>query len=290
MFGETGIHTGPLAWGMWRSEGSPDDVATLLHAALDAGIDMVDTADIYGWNGSSGFGDVERMLGNVLRRDPALRQRIMLVTKGGIRPPLPYDQSRPYMERALHASLERLGVEHIDLYLIHRPDILTLPQELAGFLDGAVQSGKVRAVGVSNFTTTQIEALQAALDTRLAATQPEISPLRIGPFDNGELDQAMRLGLLPMAWSPLSGGRLMAPETARDRAVAAALDEVAEEAGVSRAVAAYGWLMAHPARIVPIIGSQKPERMAEATQALAMLWTREAWYRVFTAARGTPLP
>ncbi len=193
--GQSGIETSPLAWGMWRSAGTAAEVARLLHTALDAGIDLIDTADIYGWNGSEGFGAVEATLGAALRSDPGLRQRITLVTKGGITPPVPYDQSRGYMDAALDASLARLGTEVIDLYLIHRPDLLTHPQELAGFLDHAVASGKVRRVGVSNFTVAQIEALAALLDTPLAATQPEISPLRIEPIDNGELDQAMRLGL-----------------------------------------------------------------------------------------------
>jgi len=288
--GASGIDVSPLAWGMWRSDGSPDEVARLLHAALDAGIDLVDTADIYGWNGEDGFGTVELMLGEVLRADPSLRQRITLVTKGGITLPTPYDQSRIYMDAALEASLKRLKVETIDLYFIHRPDILTHPQELARFLDDAVTSGKVRSLGVSNFTTHQIETLAGLLDTPLAATQPEISPLRIAPLDNGEMDQAMRLGLTPMAWSPLGGGRLIRPESEHERSVAGALGDVAEAHEVSRAVAAYGWLMAHPAGIVPIIGSQNAGRIAEAAQALTMRWTRAEWYAVFAAARGAPLP
>ena len=288
--GHTDIETSPIAWGMWRSDGTSDEVANLLNTALDAGIDFIDTADIYGFDGKEGFGDVETILGEVLRADPSLRQRMTLVTKGGITPPVPYDQSRDYMQGALEASLTRLGTDWIDLYLIHRPDILTHPQELARFLDDAIASGKVRAVGVSNFTTAQIEALSHFLDTPLSATQPEISPLRITAFDNGEMDQAMRMGLTPMAWSPLGGGRLMRPESERARAVARVLGEVAEELGIPRAIAAYSWLMAHPAGIVPIVGSQKPERIAEAAQAMQVRWTREQWYKIFSAARGEPLP
>ncbi|APE27960.1 aldo/keto reductase [Aurantiacibacter gangjinensis] len=288
--GTTGITPSPLGWGMWRTGGSVDETATLLHAALDAGIDLIDTADIYGWTGSGGFGDIEALLGEVLRGEPGMRDRITLVTKGGICLPKPYDQSRDYMESALDASLGRLGTDRIDIYLIHRPDILTHPQELARFLDDAVASGKVRAFGVSNFTTAQIATLDAMLDAPLSVTQPEISPLRIEPLTNGEMDQAMELGLLPMAWSPLAGGRLMQPQTARELAVAEALDSVAEQHAVSRAVAAYGWLMAHPAGIVPIVGSQDPVRITEAAQAMGMRWTRAEWYGVYTAARGEPLP
>ncbi|MEO1967086.1 MAG: aldo/keto reductase [Sphingomonadaceae bacterium] len=293
LLGNSSIEASAIAWGMWRTADDGLDargLSTLVHSALDAGIDLHDTADIYGFDGKGGFGDAEALLGEVLHAEPGLRQRIVLATKGGVRPPLPYDQSSDYMGDALEASLKRLGVEHIDLYQVHRPDILTHPQELARFLDDALASGKVRAIGVSNFTIHQIDALTGLLGAPLATTQPEISPLRIEPFDNGEMDQAMRLRLAPLAWSPLGGGRLMRPTTPHEQAVAAALDHAAEEAGVSRAVATYSWLMAHPARIVPIVGSQKPERIVEAAQALTMRWTREAWYKVFAAARGAPLP
>jgi predicted oxidoreductase len=278
---------------MWRTTDGGFDagtVAAMLHAALDAGIDLIDTADIYGFDGKDGFGDAEVLLGEALRADPALRQRIVLASKGGIRPPLPYDQSREYMDSALDASLTRLGVERIDLYQIHRPDILTHPHELAGFLESALASGKVGAIGVSNFTVAQTEALTALLDTPLATTQPEISPLRIDPFENGELDQAMRLGLTPLAWSPLGGGRLMRPDTERERNIARAIGVVAEANGIDRAVAAYSWLMAHPSGIVPIVGTQDAGRIAEAASALDVRWTREEWYGVFTAARGEKLP
>lgn len=291
--GQSDIATSPLAWGMWRlaDDGrSAADAARLVHAALDAGITLFDTADIYGYGGASGFGDAEALLGTVLVREPGLGARMVLATKGGIRPPLPYDQSAAYLASAIDASLRRLRVETIDLYQIHRPDILAHPQEVARTLDDAIAAGKVRALGVSNFTVQQIEALSHFLDHPLAATQPEISPLRIACFENGELDQAMRLGLTPLAWSPLGGGRLLAPETPRECDVAAVLDRIADEQGVSRSVAAYGWLMAHPAGIVPIVGSQNPDRIAEAVQVLSMCWTREDWYAVLVAARGEKLP
>lgn len=291
--GTSGIEASAIAWGMWRTTDGgfgTSDLAKLVHTALDAGIDLLDTADIYGFNGSDGFGDAEALFGEVLRAEPALRSRMVLASKGGIMPPLPYDQSRAYMDSALAASLTRLGVERIDLYQIHRPDILTHPQELASFLEDAMKSGKVGAIGVSNFTIHQIETLTSLLDTPLAATQPEISPLCVEPMENGETDQAIRLGLTTMSWSPLGGGRLMRPESEHDRIVARVLGEVAEAKGIDRAVAAYSWLMAHPAGIVPIVGSQNAERITEAASALTVTWTREEWYRVFTAARGAPLP
>ena len=291
--GRSDIAVSPIAWGMWRlaeNGRSVADATRLVHAALDAGINFLDTADIYGFDGQGGFGDAEALLGEVLAADPALRSRMVLATKGGILPPLPYDQSADYLRTAIDNSLRRLKVDMVDLWQIHRPDILAHPQEVARVLDDAVSAGKIRSIGVSNFTVHQIAALDHFLSHKLVTTQPEISPLRITCFENGELDQAMMMGLTPMAWSPLGGGRLAAAETARDRLVAAALDAVAEAQGVSRSVAAYSWLMAHPAGIVPIIRSQQAERIAEGAAALKVRWTRQDWYAVLVAARGEPLP
>lgn len=291
--GASGIEVSPIAWGMWRlaEDGrTAADAAKLVHAALDAGITFLDTADIYGFDGNGGFGDAEALLGEVLAAEPGLRARMVLATKGGILPPLPYDQSAEYLRAAIDASLARLKVDSVELWQIHRPDILAHPQEVARVLDDAAASGKIRSLGVSNFTMAQTAALNHFLGHKLVATQPEISPLRIDCFENGELDQAMMLGLTPLAWSPLGGGRLAAPETARDKAVAAALDAVAEAQGVSRTVAAYSWLMAHPAGIIPIIGSQNAARIAEGAKALTVRWTRTDWYAVLVAARGERLP
>jgi predicted oxidoreductase len=291
--GASGIEVSPIAWGMWRlteNGRTVAEAAKLVHAALDAGITFLDTADIYGFDGRTGFGDAEALLGEVLAAEPGLRDKMVLATKGGILPPLPYDQSADYLRAAIDASLTRLKVDSVDLWQIHRPDILAHPQETARVLDDAMASGKIRSLGVSNFTMAQTAALNHFLGTKLATTQPEISPLRIDCFENGELDQAMMLGLTPMAWSPLGGGRLTAPENARDKAVAAALDVVADAHGVSRTVAAYSWLMAHPAGIIPIIGSQNAERIAEGAQALKVSWTRTEWYAVLVAARGVTLP
>lgn len=281
--GSAGLRVAPLAWGMWRLSGGRSETAALVHAALDAGITLFDTADIYGHDG---FGSAEERLGEVLASDPGLRSRTVLATKGGIRPPLPYDQSPDYLRSAIDASLRRLRTERIDLYQIHRPDILAHPQEVARCLEEAVAAGKIGLLGVSNFTTAQVDALQHFLRLPLAATQPEISPLRIEPFENGELDQAMRLALRPLAWSPLAGGRLLQPRTERERAVAEALGAVHQDPGI----AALSWLLAHPAGIVPILGTQRPERIAAAGEALTVRWTRERWYEVLVAARGVPLP
>ena len=280
-----------LAWGMWRFTG--DDVRAaqaLVEAAFASGITLFDTADIYGFNGKDGFGDAEVLLGKVFKAAPDLRGRMALATKGGIMPPLPYDQSRDYLMSALDASLTRLGVDHVDLWQIHRPDVLTHPQELARTLEDMVTSGKVGAVGVSNFTQAQIESLHSFLSIALATTQPEISALAIDPIEHGLLDQAMRLGTTVLAWSPLGQGRIAYPTTKRELDVAEALDAVAATHSVSRTAAAYSWIMAHPAGIIPIVGSQQPARIAEAADAYKVRWSRTDWYKVLTASRQEPLP
>lgn len=291
--GSSGITVSPIAWGMWRlAEGgrSAAEAAALVHAALDAGINFLDTADIYGFNGTSGFGDAEALLGEVLSAEPALRGQMVLATKGGIMPPLPYDQSPEYLRSAIDASLARLKTDSVDLWQIHRPDILAHPQEVARVLDDAVAAGKIRTIGVSNFTQAQIAALNHFLGHKLVSTQPEINALRIDCFENGELDQAMQLGLTPLAWSPLGGGRIAGGDSARDKAVIAELDRVAAAKDISRSVAAYSWLLAHPAGIIPIIGSQQAERIAEGASALTVQWDRTDWYAVLVAARGEQLP
>ena len=288
--GPIGPMISPIAWGMWRLAGSRADAAILVHTALDAGINLFDTADIYGFDGTKGFGNAEYLLGEVLGSESGLKERAVIATKGGIRPPLPYDQSEIYLRSAIEDSLRRLQIDRIDLYQIHRPDILVHPQEVARALEDAVSSGKIASLGVSNFTPAQIETLQHFLTVPIVSTQPEISPLRIDCFENGEIDQALRLCLRPLAWSPLGGGRLANPGNDRDRAVAEALDAVAIDHGVSRSVAAYSWVMAHPAGIVPIVGSQRPERIVEAVGAVQVRWTRQQWYGVLVAARGEMLP
>jgi aryl-alcohol dehydrogenase-like predicted oxidoreductase len=289
--GKSGLLVSPIAWGMWRfGQSSVAEGRALIDAAFAAGVTLFDTADIYGFNGVDGFGDAETLLGKVFAEDAALRDRMILATKGGIRPPLPYDQSTAYLTEALDASLTRLGVERVDLYQIHRPDILTHPQEVARALENMVSSGKVRAIGVSNFTIQQIRALEAFLTIPLASLQPELSPLELGPIENGLLDLAMERDHAVLAWSPLGGGRIGSPEDDRSKAVAAALDVVAEQAGVSRAAAAYAWIMAHPARAIPIVGTQNVARIAEIADVYKVRFTRQSWYDVLIASRGERLP
>lgn len=291
--GKTDLVVSPVAWGMWRFQG--DDVAAArarVEAALEAGLTFLDTADIYGPDNGEPFGAAEALLGRVLAEAPALRDRFILASKGGIVIGTPYDSSPAYIEQAVEASLRRLGVERIDLWQIHRPDHLAHPAEVAEVLARLRQAGKIAEVGVSNYTAAQVSALQAHLPFPIASHQIELSPLVIAPLYDGTLDQALETGMGVMAWSPLAQGRLGEGAAADERvlAVRAALDAVAQAHGVDRTVAAYAWVLAHPARPIPIVGSQQPERIAAAAQARHIKLSRAEWYAVLTAARGVPLP
>jgi predicted oxidoreductase len=211
-------------------------------------------------------------------------------TKGGISMGVPYDSSACYLTSAIDASLRRMGVDHVALWQIHRPDLLTHPAEIGEALSAAHKAGKIGAVGVSNFTPWQVEALAAHLPLPVVSCQPEFSPLAISPLTDGVLDQAIARRMTVLAWSPFGGGRLAAPTGDRARRVAAALDGKAEEAGVSRAAATYSWIMAHPSRPIPIVGAQNFARIAEIPDAFKPRWTRAEWYAVLVASMGEPLP
>lgn len=289
--GKSGLTVSALAWGNWRLCGDDvNAVVELLHAALNAGIDLIDTADIYGPDNNEPFGASEALLGRAFASDASLRDKFTIATKGGISMGVPYDSSAAYLTGAIDASLQRLGTDRVELWQIHRPDILTHPSEIAEAITLAHKAGKIRSFGVSNFTVSQIATLQHFLDLPIVSTQPEFSPLKLAPIENGELDQAIAMDMAVMAWSPLGGGRIANPADERGKAAADALDEVAEEFGVSRTAAAYSWIMAHPARPIPIVGSQKADRIAEAADALKVRWTRARWYGVLVAAKGEPLP
>jgi predicted oxidoreductase len=288
--GKSGLSVSSLAWGMWRFGGEDLAVARkLVETALEAGITLFDTADIYG-SRHGGFGAAEAQLGRVFRAAPGLRQRMVLASKGGIVPGTPYDSSAPYLASAIDASLRRLNAERIDLWQIHRPDILTHPNEIATALEAAHRAGKIGAIGVSNYTVGQTEALAARLGLPIVSHQPEFSALRLEPLTDGILDQAIRRDMAVLAWSPLGGGRLAQPVDERSHAVVALFDAKAAEAGVSRTAVALSWLMAHPARIIPIIGTQNLDRIREAPQAYVPRWSRAEWYAVLVASRGERLP
>jgi predicted oxidoreductase len=290
--GVSGIVVGPLAWGMWRLQGAEVSAADrLVRTALDVGFSLFDTADIYGFDGNTGFGAAEALLGRVLEADPVLRSRFTLSSKGGIIPGTPYNSTAEYLVSACEASLRRLRTDHIDLYQIHRPDILAHPEEVASALSRLREAGKIRAAGVSNYSVSQTRALQSFLPFPLVSHQPEFSALHIEPLGDGVLDQAIELRMAVLAWSPLGGGRLAgAGEDARARAVIGVLDRIAVRDAVPRTAIALAWVLAHPSHPIALIGTQQADRIREAARALEVRLTRPDWYAVLTASRQAKLP
>ena len=281
------MNLSPVAYGCWRfATNTFQQADRLIRTALDAGLSTIDTADIYGMDAPGGFGSAEALLGKVLAAEPALRGRMQLLTKGGITPPRPYDSSRGYLMGALEHSLRRLGVERVDLYQIHRPDLTTPMAELAATLDAMVENGKVAAVGVSNFTPGQTRALRAHLQAPLATLQPEFSALEQGALTDGTLDLAEEIGACVLAWSPLGGGQLFR----EDGAVQAALSRIAEERGLTLTQAALAFTRSTGGQVVPIIGTQTPARVEEAAGAMGVRLSAREFYDVVEAYRGAPMP
>lgn len=275
-----------LAYGFWRYRREDFDAArAALEAARTSGIDHLDTADVYG---GGEFGGAEHLLGELRRRAPSLFDGATLATKAGVERGSPYNSSPDYLARACEASLQRLGVERIDLFYIHRPDVLTHPAELGAALDGMVAQGKVGAIGLSNSTTHQVDALARHMKTPIAAIQIEISALEASAIMDGRLDQAMRDGTRVLAWSPLAGGRLLDP--AAGPAVNETLARIDAAHGASIETVAIAFLQQHPAAITPIIGTTQPARIAQLAQAGGLSLSRREWYDILEAALGRKMP
>ncbi len=285
------FRVGRLGFGCWRLVGRSDSqYQELLETALGLGMNLVDTADVYGldWGGTA-FGQAEANLGRVLAAAPELRNRMVLATKGGITPPTPYNSGASAITAACEASLTRLGIDVIDLYQIHRPDLFTHPAELAEALAALRDQGKIREVGISNFTPQQHESLAAHLPFPLASTQPEYSAAELGALRDGTLDLCMRDGVVPLAWSPLAGGRLSTGTDVRPELIAA-LDQLAERHGSSRTAVALAFVLAHPSRPVALLGTQNSERLTDAAQAANVPLDRADVYTIIEASEGVPLP
>ncbi len=251
-------------------------------------MNLIDTADVYGldWGGTA-FGSAEELLGEVLKDAPGLRDQMVLASKGGIIPGVPYDSAN--LEQACNDSLRRLGVECLDLYQIHRPDMLTHPEETARVLQRLKDSGKVRAFGVSNYTTDQTSALMAYLPGEIISQQLQYSALHLDPLFDGTFDQCMQHQQTLLVWSPLAGGRLGDPSTMPDGLVSV-LQTLAEREGVDLPTIGLAFVLAHPARPVALLGSLNLERLTLAQQALRVQLDRADVYQVIQAAMGESLP
>jgi predicted oxidoreductase len=284
----------PVVAGLWQMHTWGQDVAARvrwIEQVLELGITRFDHADIYG-----GYG-VEALFGEALAAAPGLRERLQIVTKCGIRlvhPARPevaikhYDSSAGHIRASVQQSLRALRTDHIDLLLIHRPDALAHPDEVAEAFTQLQRAGEVLAFGVSNHTSAQFAALHRRFP--LATNQIEFSPLQMKALADGTLEQATDLGLSPMIWSPLAQGRLFTADDAQARRVRGALAEIASRHAVSLATAALAWVMRHPSRPLPITGSGRLEALAEAVAATRVVLSRPEWTAVWQASMGHELP
>ncbi len=291
--GKSDLMITSLGWGMWRFAGIEVKAAQkLVESVFEAGINFFDTADIYGFqNPQVGFGDAEALLGEVFKQAPSLRSKMVLASKGGIIPPTPYNSSYDYLVNACEASLRRLNTDVLDLWQIHRPDLLTHPAEIARAVDHLIQAGKIRTFGISNYTVAQARALAAHLNTDIVSFQPEFSPLALDAMTDGTLDLAMEIGASVLAWSPLGGGRLAKDgDDTRTKTVIAALDKVAATHGVSRTSIAYAWVASHPSQPIALVGTQNPQRILETREVSKIQLSPDEWYQILVASRGAPMP
>ena len=283
-----------LVYGMWRLGDDADTSEAHIRAKLDAcltqGITTMDHADIYG-----GY-TVEGLFGRVLKATPSLRDQIEIVTKCDIVAPVGrhaaarvkyYDTSAAYISASVETSLKELGTDHIDLLLIHRPDPFMDPDETGPALDALVSAGKVKAVGVSNFRPWDFSLLQSSMETNLSVNQIELSLGCTDPFTNGDLAYLQERMIVPMAWSPLGGGSLF---SGANPGLTAALKRIAGEQGVEEAAVAGAWLMAHPARILPVLGTNNLDRIARIGEAAKVTIDRQTWFELYTQAIGKEVP
>lgn len=279
-------------------------------AAFDHGINFFDHADIY-MRGRS-----EEVFAEAIAALKVPRKDMIIQSKCGIRfsdtphpgDPGRYDFSYEHIMRSTEGSLRRLRIDTLDILLLHRPDPLMEPEEVARAFDALQRSGKVRYFGVSNFTGPQIAYLQAALDQPLVVNQVELSLLHHHLINDGvmantgnvpaagaagTLDYCQRRDILIQAWSPVAGGALFSPPPdAADnvRRCADLTAQLARMKDTSLEAIVLGWLLRHPAPIQPVIGTTKPARIAASALADAVELSREEWYHLFIAARGGPLP
>lgn len=285
-----GMSLSAVVAGLWRmAEWGQDVLARVrwIEQVLELGISSFDHADIYG-----GY-TVESLFGEALAAVPGLRNRLQIVTKCGIKlvsgkqpshAIKSYDSSRAHVITSVEASLRVLCTDRIDLLLMHRPDLLMDPDELAATFGELRAAGKVLAFGVSNHTPPQLAMLHRR--HALLTNQIELSPLQLQALSDGTLDQCTDLGLRPMIWSPLGGGRLFTGQDEQARRVRAVLDDLGRRHGVSAATIAYAWILCHPARPLPITGSGRIARLREAVAALGVPMAREDWYRIWQASTG----
>jgi predicted oxidoreductase len=285
-----GLSLSRIVAGMWRMNEwnmTPQQRLSFIEQCLEMGVTSFDHADIYG-----GYG-VEAVFGEALALKPSLRAGMQLVSKCGIklisaaRPEHTiqhYDTSASHIIASAENSLRQLGTDHLDLLLIHRPDPLMDFDEIAGAFKQLRADGKVLHFGVSNFTRHQFESLNRRIS--LATNQVEFSPLFVDAMYDETFDGLQDVGVAPMIWSPLGGGRLFSSDDAAGRRVRAAIQKVADELRRPFASVVFAWIMQLPSRPVPLTGSGRIAAVAEAVQATQFSLSRPQWFEILRAARG----
>jgi predicted oxidoreductase len=295
-FSSAGLPASRISLGMWRlADAKLTRVATqaLIHEAVEAGITTIDHADIYGEHTCQG------LFGDAVGGDAALRDKMQIVTKCGIKliPPgsaqrvKHYDTSRAHILASVEESLRVLRTDRVELLLIHRSDPLLEPDEVAEAFVALKKAGKALHFGVSNFTTGQFDLLASRLPFGLVTNQLEFSVLHTAPLYDGTFDQCLRLRVSPMAWSPLAGGRLFNADDERARRVRRALEEVGKDLGGATAEqVALAWTLAHPARIITVVGTTNRERVRSSAAAAGLTLSRDQWFFILEASAGEPAP
>lgn len=286
-----------LIYGVWRladdADTSPAHIIRKVESCLDQGITTFDHADIYG-----GY-VCEKLFGDALNGRDDLKKKMQIITKCDIMltgEPYPerrvkyYDTSAAHINASVDNSLKRIGVDVIDMLLIHRPDPMMDHHETGAALDALVDNGKVRGIGVSNFMPWDIDLLQSAMKHPILTNQIEINILEHAPFTNGQIAKAQQAAMPVMAWSSLAGGRLFDASDEAAKRVMPRLKDIAAEQNVAADAVGIAWLLAHPAQIMPVIGTNNIDRIAKISDAMNVKIDRETWFELWTLAEGHDVP
>jgi len=293
----TDLSLSRLIYGMWRladdKDTSTSHVQAKIEACLKNGITSFDQADIYGNY------ECEKLLGKTLNESPSLRDQMEIITKCDIallsdkRPEhrvKHYDTSAAHIRSSVEASLTHMAIDRIDVLLLHRPDPLMDHHETGAVLDALIKEGKVRTVGVSNFMRSDWELLQSAMSAKLVTNQIELSVARFEAFLDGQVAFLQKEGIPPMAWSPLGGGQLMNPSHPKEQALFDALSELGAQHGCTADHIAIAWLLKHPSRILPVMGTNNLDRIEKLHLACSVELSRQDWFALLELAKGEEVP
>lgn len=281
-----------LSAGMWRLNEwnlNVKELIQFIEGCIDLGITTFDHADIYGDYGN------ESLFGKTLKEQPKLREKIELVSKCGIcllsehhpqHEIQHYNTTSSHIKRSVEGSLKKLHTDYLDLVLIHRPDPLMEASEMADVFMNLIDEGKIKHVGVSNFTPSQSDLFQSKMDVPLVTNQIECSLLHTKPLFDGTLDQAQQMGASPMVWSPFGGGRMFNDNSEQGDRVRKLCSQLSDKYESEEDQIALSWIMMLPSKPLPVLGTGKLNRMKSAVDSLSITLERQDWFKLLEAARG----